>query len=472
MADRRSGAPDHRQVDRLTDIVIAGGTVVAPEGVSRADIAVRGGRIEAVGSPLDRAGAEVIDAGGLLVLPGVIDVHTHLRLPVREQPDRFARDTMAAARGGTTTVLTFNNPGTGISEEGSASLLRGMEEFQERTAGESAIDYGLCAVLTGQQDDPIGELPALIEAGVPTFKAFMVYDFRLADDDLERAMRVTARHGGMLQVHCEQPTMIDPLVAEALARGDIGPRHHALTRPAAAEAEATRRAIDMARRADAPLYIVHLSCEEALDAVADAKGRGEPVYAETCPHYLVLTDALYADPDDAQVMKRVISPPLRSRRDVEALWDGLRDGILDVVGSDHVPDRLDTEKRMPAPPFPEISNGGPGIETLLALVYSEGVAKGRIGLERLVEVLSEAPARLFGLPAKGTIEVGRDADLVLLDPGARRTMRQSDLYHTSDYTPFEGMELTGVVRDVLLRGNHVTPGGGRYLERIARPASA
>ena len=441
--------------------------MVTPAGVVQADIAVRDGRISAIGEGLDGAGADLVDATGLLVLPGVIDVHTHLRLPVPEHPDRFARDTAAAARGGTTTVLTFNNPGTGISEDGSRSLLRGMEEFRDRTSGEAAIDYGLCAVLSGQQEDPIGELPALIDAGVPTFKAFMVYDFRLPDVDLERAMGVAASHGGMLQVHCEEAGIIEPLIAAALDRGEVGPRGHATTRPARAEGAATRKAIEMARRAEAPIYIVHLSCEEALDAVAEAKARDQPVYAETCPHYLALTDALYADPDDAEVMKRVISPPLRTRDDVEALWAGLRDGILDVVGSDHVPDRVDTEKRMPAPPFPEISNGGPGIETLLALVYSEGVAKGRIGLERLAEVLAATPARLFGLPTKGTIEVGRDADLVLLDPAARRMLRQEDLHHTSDYTPFEGMDVAGEVRDVLLRGRPVTPGGGRYLERAA-----
>ena len=173
----------------------------------------------------------------------------------------------------------------------------------------------------------------------------------------------------------------------------------------------------MARRAEAPLYIVHLSCDEALEAVAEAKQRGQPVYAETCPHYLTFTDDRYDDPDEAEVIKRVISPPLRTQADVDALWAGLRDGVLDVVASDHVPDRLDTEKRVPAPPFPEISNGGPGIETLLSVVYSEGVAKGRIGVERMVEVLSTAPARLFGLPSKGAIEVGRDADLVIWDPG-------------------------------------------------------
>ena len=449
----------------MTDLVISGGTVVTPRGSLTADVAVTDGRVERVGPGLEASGAERVDASGLLVLPGVIDVHTHLRLPDAEHPHRFRQDTLAAARGGTTTVLTFNNPGTGISEDGASSLLSGLHEYRARTAGQSVLDHGLCAVLSGQQEDPVGELPALIAAGVPTFKAFMVYDFRLADDVLEAAMRSAARHGGMLQVHCEEPAIIDPLVAEALREGRTGCRHHALTRPAQAEGAATRKAIEMARRAEAPLYIVHLSCAEALDAVAEAKARGEPVYAETCPHYLAFTDALYADPDEAEVIKRVISPPLRTQTDVDALWAGLRDGILDVVGSDHVPDRLDTEKRVPAPPFPDISNGGPGIETLLSVVYSEGVAKGRIGVERMVEVLSANPSRLFGLPTKGALEPGRDADLVLFDPAARRTLRQEELHHTSDYTPYEGMEVSGSVTDVRLRGAMVGAAPGRFMAR-------
>ncbi len=447
------------------DLVVRGGTVVTPEGAHEADIAIADGRIVAIGPGLAGEGTTVLDATGLLVLPGVIDVHTHLRLNDAEHPDRFTRDTAAAARGGTTTVLTFNNPGTGISEAGGASPMAGYREFRERTEGASVIDFGLCAVLSGQQADPVAELPELIEAGVPTFKAFMVYDFRLPDAELERALRVAARHGGMLQVHCEEPSIIDPLVADALAAGDVACRNHALTRPAHAEGAATRKAIEMARRADAPLYIVHLSCAGALEAVAEAKSRGEPVYAETCPHYLSLTDALYTDPDEAEVIKRVISPPLRTADDVEALWSGLRDGILDVVGSDHVPDRLDTEKAVPAAPFPLISNGGPGIETLLRVVYSAGVAAGRISVERLVEVLSSTPARLFGLPTKGAIEVGRDADLVLLDPAARGEIRQADLAHTSDFTPYEGMPVVGDVRQVLLRGQPPGDRPGRFLER-------
>lgn len=446
-------------------LVVVGGTAVTPSGPVRADVAVAGERIEAVGPDLPRDGARVIEATGLLVLPGAIDVHTHLRLETEDHPRRFHQDTVAAARGGTTTILTFNNPGTGISEAGSRSLMGGLAEFRERTETRSAVDYALSAVITGQQDDPIAELPALIEAGVPTFKAFMVYDFALSDHRLEEAMRVAGRHGGMLQVHCEDPDTIDPLVTDALAHHRTGARHHALTRPPQAEAAATRRAIEMARRAEAPLYIVHLSSAEALDAVADAKSRGEPVYAETCPQYLSLTEDLYSHPDEAEVIKRVISPPLRSQADVDALWVGLRDGVLDLVASDHVPDRTDAEKSLPAPPFPKISNGAPGIETLLSIVYSEGVAGRHIGVERLVEILSAAPARLFGLASKGSIEAGKDADLVLLDPEARRTIRQADLSHTSDFTPYEDLPVVGAVRDVLVRGRPIGDAPGRFLER-------
>jgi dihydropyrimidinase len=432
----------------------------------RADVAISEGRIERVGVDLVADGADVVDATGMLVLPGVIDAHTHLRLPSDDEPDRFWRDTLAAAHGGTTTILTFNNPGTGISDEGATSLLAGLDEFRRRSHGEAAVDIGLNAVVTGQQPDVVQELPQLIAAGVPSFKSFMVYDFRLTDAALSQVMRVAARHGGLPMVHCEDPSVIDPLVDAALAAGNTGCRHHALTRPTRAEAVATRRAIELAREASSPLYIVHLSCAEALDAVADAKSRGEPVYAETCPHYLTLTDALYDDPDEAQVIKGVISPPLRTRADVEALWQGLRDGVLDTVGSDHVPDRCDREKRLPAPPFPQISNGAPGIETLLSVVHGAGVATGRIGLERMVAVLATTPARLFGLPTKGAIEPGRDADIVIYDPGARRTITQADLHHTSDFTPFEGLTVAGAVREVFLRGAAVADRRGRFLERI------
>ena len=458
----------------MADLVVAGGTVVTADRSFDADVAVSDGRVAAVGPGLPRhPGGEVVDATGMLVLPGVVDVHTHTRIPTRDEPDRFYQDSVAAAFGGTTTFLAFNNPGTGISEEGAASLLKGLTEFRSRTEGESVVDFGLSAVLTGQQADPVAELPGLIGQGVPTAKAFMVFDFRLADDRLYAALHAMGRMGGMLEVHCENATIIDALTADAVARGNVACRHHALTRPTYAEAEATHRAIALAHAADASVYIVHLSCADALAEVAAAKARGWPVYAETCPHYLTLTEDRYATPDEGEVIKSVISPPLRSEADRQALWLGLSRGGLDLVASDHVPDRLAVEKRVPAPPFPLISNGAPGIETMLSVVYAEGVAKGRLTLEQLVDRLATTPARLFGMPSKGAIEVGRDADLVLYDPAGDHPIRQADLHHTADFTPYEGSEIPGSVRSVFVRGRPVvrdgslvgTRGSGRFLER-------
>jgi dihydropyrimidinase len=460
---------------RVADLVVTGGTVVTAERSFAADVAISSGRISAVGEALAAAYPEAatLDAAGMLVLPGCVDVHTHMRLPTEDEPDRFFQDSVAAAYGGTTTFLSFNNPGTGISEEGSASLLAGLREFRSRTAGESAVDFGLSAVITGQQEDPIAELPELIAAGVPTAKAFMVYDFRLPDERLFAALKAMGRNGGMLQVHCENATVIDALIADALATGNVACRHHALTRPTYAEAEATHRAIALARAANASVYVVHLSCADALAEVVAAKARRWPVYAETCPHYLALTDLRYQAPDEGDVIRGVISPPLRSEADRQALWLGLQAAGLDLVATDHVPDRLAVEKRVPAPPFPQVSNGAPGVETLLSVVYDEGVAGGRIGVERLVDLLATTPARLFGLASKGAVEVGRDADLVLFDPQATGTIQQADLHHTSDFTPYEGRAVRGAVRSVLLRGELAVRdgafvgrrGAGRFVER-------
>jgi dihydropyrimidinase len=459
----------------MTDLVVSGGTIVTAERSFSADVAVTDGRISAIGEGLARQhpDARAIDATDHLVLPGCVDVHTHTRLPTEDEPDRFFQDSLAAAFGGTTTFLAFNNPGTGISEEGARSLIGGLREFKQRTENESAVDFGLSAVITGQQPDPLPELPQLIASGVPTAKAFMVYDFRLPDERLFAALQVMGRHGGMLQVHCENATIVDALTRGALEAGNEACRYHALCRPTYAEAEATHRAIALARAAEASVYVVHLSCADALAEVLAAKARGWPVYAETCPHYLAFTDARYEADDEAEVIKSVISPPLRSEPDRQALWLGLAGGGLDLVATDHVPDRLSVEKSVPAPPFPQISNGAPGIETLLSVVHGIGVGAGRMSLERMVDVLATTPARLFGMPSKGAVEVGRDADLVLFDPNATRTIRQADLHHTSDFTPYEGLVLGGEPRTVLLRGEPVVRkglfvgrrGGGRFLER-------
>jgi dihydropyrimidinase len=290
-------------------------------------------------------------------------------------------------------------------------------------------------------------------------------------------MRVMGERHGMLQVHCEDPVLLDAAVSAALQRGDVLPRYHATTRPSYVEAVATARALAFARMAGAPVHVVHLSSAAALDEVRRAKAAGVRVSAETCPHYLTLTDERYDDPDPVSCARFVISPPLRSVADRDALWVGLADGSLDLVATDHVADRLAVEKAEAANgvPFDRISNGAPGIETLLSLLYSEGVARGRLTVERLVDLLATTPARRFGLADKGAIEVGRDADLVLFDPAARRTIRAVDLHHTSDYTPYEGLEVVGAVRDVFVRGRPVVRGGafvgargaGRFVQRGA-----
>jgi len=442
-------------------------------------VAIRAGAIEAVEADLsslaEGGSVELVDASGLLVLPGAVDVHTHTRVATDAEPDRFFQDSVAAAFGGTTTFLAFNNPGTGSSPAAERSLLAGLREWRSATERDSAIDYAVSLAISGHMDDPVAELPAMVDEGVSTAKAFMVFDFRLDDRRIFEAMRVLGSRGGMLQVHCEDPVLIDTAVADALARGDTAPRFHASTRTTEAEAVATHRVMAFARAADVPVHVVHLSSEASLGHVRDAKARGVLAHAETCPHYLALTDERYGSPDLASVAEYVISPPLRAVSDRDALWAGLAAGELDLIATDHVPDRMAVEKAaaVRGVPFDKVSNGAPGIETLLAIAWSEGVAKGRISAERLVDLLSTAPARLFGLARKGAIEAGRDADLVLFDPAARRTLRASDLHHTSDYTPYEGFELTGAVRSVFLRGRPVIRdgafvgqrGNGRFVGR-------
>jgi dihydropyrimidinase len=325
-------------------------------------------------------------------------------------------------------------------------------------------------------DDPVAELAAIVDQGVPTAKAFMVFDFRLDDRRLFDAVRVMGERGGMLQVHCEDPVLIDAAVHAALARGETAPRFHAITRSPEAEAVATHRAMEFARATGAPVHVVHLSSAAALAEVRRAKAAGIRAHAETCPHYLVLDESRYELPDE-ECVRSVISPPLRSRADVEALWAGVADGTLDLAATDHVPDRLAVEKKVPAPPFDRISNGAPGIETLLTLLYSEGVARARISVERMVDLLATTPARLFGLGSKGSVAPGLDADLVLFDSSARRTLTAGALHHTSDYTPYEGLEVSGAVRSVFVRGRAVVRddeflgerGYGRFVERSIAP---
>jgi dihydropyrimidinase len=452
-------------------LIIRGGMVVAATGRRQADVAVRDGRIAAVEDHLPTdADARELDASGLLVLPGVVDVHTHTRVATDELPDRFFRDSVAAAFGGTTTFLAFNNPGTGSEQTG--HLLTDIAAWRRQTDSDSAVDYAVSLVLQPTHTDLAREIPAAIDVGVPTFKAFMIYDFALPDASLEVALRATVDSNGLLNIHGEDKKALEANIARLHAEGKTAPRYHADSRPPYVEADGTRHAIEMARAAHAPLYVVHLSSDAALEEIRKARAVGDPVFAETCPHFLVLDESRYELPDQ-ECAKFIISPPLRSPGDRAALWTGLADGSLDIVSTDHVPDRFAVDKVNWRESFDRISNGAPGIETLLAVVYTEGVQRGRITVERMVDLLSTTPAHLFGLNHKGTIEVGRDADIVLFDPQERRTITQPELHHTSDYTPFEGMAAAGIVRSVLLRGEYVIRDGhfvgrrgfGKFQER-------
>jgi dihydropyrimidinase len=454
------------------DLIIRGGTVVSATGRRAADVTVETGRIVAVGESLAApAEAREIDARGLLVLPGVVDVHTHTRVASDDAPDRFFRDSVAAAFGGTTTFLAFNNPGTGSEQSG--SLPTDAQAWRLQTDSDSAVDYGLHLVLQPAHADKLAtEIPAVVEMGVPTFKAFMVYDFGLSPDAIGDALRAAARSRGMLMVHGEDRAALEANIARLKSQGKTQPRYHAESRPPYVEATGTRMAIELARAADAPVYLVHLSSQAALAEVKAGRAIGGKVLVETCPHFLVLDESRY-DLPDAQCACYVISPPLRSAADRDALWAALADGALNVVSTDHVPDTL-ADKRGWDECFDLVSNGAPGIETLLGNVYGQGVARGRLTVERMVDVLSTTPARLFGMPRKGAIEPGRDADIVLFDPQERRTITQAELHHTSDFTPYEGIATSGLVRSTIVRGEFVIRDGyfvgrrghGRFVERV------
>lgn len=468
-----------RSTELTPDLVVRGGTIVTAEGSFEGDVAVSDGRITAVtrarpGAPRPPAARE-IDAAGLLVLPGIVDAHTHTRIPSEALPDRFYDDSIGAAFGGTTTFLTFNNPGTGISEAAQKTLRAGIAEWHAATAGESAVDFGLSGVITAQQDRPEDDIPAAIDEGVASFKCFFVYDFGVNARRLGELLTVTHANDGLLQVHGEDRQMLDDGIAAQLAAGRTQPRYHADSRPPIVEAVGIQTAIEVARARGTPVYFVHVTSQAAVDVIAAAREAGEPIMAETCPQYLVLDDSCYEAPDE-ECARFVISPPLRPKPDQDALWAALVDGRLDLIATDSVPDHLADEKVYRGQSFDTISNGSPGIETLLPVVWGRGVSTGRLTPSQAVDLLATTPARVFGLSRKGAIEVGKDADLVLLDADERWTIRAADQHHSSDFTLFEGMEVKGRIKRTIVRGEDVVRDGqfvgrrgyGRFQPRSIR----
>lgn len=450
------------------DLIIKNGTVVTAEATYTADIGIRDGRIAQIGGDLPEAVRE-LDASGCYVMPGGIDVHTHLdsRSFGANSADDFRSGTIAAACGGTTSIIDF------CAQERGQSLNEAIAVWDGKAQGRAAIDYGYHMIIADMTDSVFEELAELPERGITSFKLFMAYRDMLMIDDvaLIRALAQAKAHGALVMVHAENGDAADYMRDKLVAEGKLAPRYHAESRPPRIEAEATARAIALAEVVGTPIYIVHVSCGEALEEVMRGKARGASVIAETCTQYLYLTADDLARPG-FEGAKYVFTPPARSLKDHDILWRALKQGWLAAVSSDHCSWSYSNQKTLGRDDFRKIPNGAPGIEERMVMIY-QGVASGRISLNQFVELTSAGPARIFGLPQKGKVVVGADADLVIWEPDTRWTIRQESMHNAMDYSCYEGFEVTGKPRTVVLRGNVVVqdaayvgePGEGRFLRR-------
>lgn len=450
--------------------IIRGGTVVTASDIQRADVLIEGEVVVAVAKQIPTAEHKVINATGCYVIPGGIDPHTHLDMPFggTVTADDWRTGTIAAAYGGTTSIVDF-----ALHTKGD-TLANAVKEWHGKADDKAAIDYSFHVMVGDMNERVMNEIPHIVEEeGVASFKVFMAYKNNLQVDDetLFRTLRLASDSGALVQVHAENGDVIDVLVKEALAQGHIEPKYHALTRPPEAEGEATARAIRLAEIAEAPLYVVHVTCAEAAEAISDARRRGLPVFGETCPQYLVCDYTDYERPG-FEGAKYVMSPPLRDKSNQPVLWNKLRSGELSAFGSDQCSFNMKGQKELGLYDFSKIPNGSPTIEHRMMLLYHHGVNEGRISLNRFVALTSTNNAKLFGLfPKKGTVAVGSDADIVIWDPLQELTVSAETHHMNVDNNIFEGMKVKGVPRTVLLRGEvivdngefHGTPGSGKFL---------
>jgi dihydropyrimidinase len=452
--------------------LIKNGTVVTATDKYEADVLIENGTIAAIGKNLNENVDEIIDAKGAYLFPGGIDPHTHLDMPFGGSvtSDDFETGTIAAAFGGTTTVIDFC-----LTNKGEP-LKNSIQTWHEKSKDKAVIDYGFHLMIGEVNENVLNEIPQIIEEdGITSFKVFMAYKnvFQADDQTLFRTLLTAKEHGALVMVHAENGDVIDYLVDKALKEGNTDPIYHALTRPPEVEGEATGRAAQLTGLADSQLYVVHVSCAEAVQKIAEARQKGYQVFGETCPQYLVL-DQSYLEKPNFEGAKYVWSPPLREKWNQEVLWNALKNGQLQTLGSDQCSFNFKGQKELGKGDFSKIPNGGPIIEDRFSLFYSEGVKKGRISIHQFVDIVSTRIAKLFGLfPQKGTIAVGSDADIVIFDPNAKRTISAETHHMNVDYNAFEGMEITGEPISVLSRGEYVikekqfvgTPGAGQYLKR-------
>ncbi len=456
------------------DTVIKGGTIVTATETLRGDVGIANGHIAIIGLDLPIAGALVVGAVGKLVMPGGVDPHTHLdsRSQGTVTADDWESGTIAAACGGTTTIVDFCFPARG------ESLGDGLAEWHRRARDKAVVDYGFHAGILEERDAIHEEIPTLPKHGVATLKIFMAYKHgnMVSDWTLYRTLRQARGQGALVLVHAENGDAIALREQELIAAGKTAPKYHAVARPPRVEAEATGRAIALAELASAPVYVVHVSCSDALEEIARGRARGVRVFAETCPHYLFCTvDDL--DQNGFAGAKFVCSPALREPWQHDVLWNGLQQGVIQVIGSDHSAFnyRGVDQKERGLHDFTRIPNGVPGIEERLMLAY-QGVVTGKLSLNRFVDAVATAPARIMGLGSrKGTIAPGVDADLVVWDPNGELTLGSATLHHRVDYSLYEGMRVRGIPDTVLSRGDVIVrgrqpvgrPGRGQYLPRTA-----
>ncbi len=464
----------------MTATLIRAGRIVTAIDDYTANVLMDHGRIVAIGEAL-QAGPDtrVVDAKGLVVLPGGVDCHTHMENTFGDSTtcDTFESGTRSAAFGGTTTIVDF------AFQRKDVSVLEAIGSAQARAQDTAAIDYGFHVITTHVDDRSLADMQhAIRHEGVTSFKMFMAYPGSVMVDDaaIFRAMRMVGQHGGIICLHAENGTVIDLLIREALEQGHTAPKYHALTRPALMEGEATHRGIKLAELAEAPVYFVHLSAEQALGEVVQARDAGIPVFGETCPHYLFFDDSVY-ESEAWEVAQYVMSPPLRSKSAQKALWRALRMDQLQIVSTDHCPfcmkeGHLGRVRQKPhgRHDFSKIPNGVPGVETRMTVIHDGGVRQNRLSMNRFVEITSTAPAKLFGLfPRKGTIAVGSDADIVLFDPNEKHVISTKTQHTDCDFTLFEGKEVVGRVKKVFARGELIVDGDawlgkagrGRFVKR-------